>query len=85
VGRAVLVLWGLLFSAFLLGWTCRIAGIFRVAGCDVESVVVSLRRGFCVGTLPVDICVVSNVEVCGCRRRYVKNECVLTCLSGHRC
>jgi hypothetical protein len=73
VGCAVLVLCGLLFATLLSAWTCRVVGVFRVAVCDVGSVVVSLRRGFCVGRLPVDVCVVSNVEVYGCHMRYVKN------------
>ena len=61
--------------------------IFRVAGYDTGTVVVPSRRGFCVGGLPVDICAVSNVEVCGCQsmEKYVKNVYVLTCLSCRRC
>jgi hypothetical protein len=85
VGCAFLVLCGLLFSAFLLVWTCRVAGIFSIAGWDVGSVVLSPRRGFCVGRLSVDICVVSNIAVNCCHMRCVKNECVLTCLSDRRC
>jgi hypothetical protein len=40
-------------------WSCSVAGIFRLAGCDAGSVVSSPRGWFCMGKLPVDICVVS--------------------------
>jgi hypothetical protein len=32
MGCAILILYGLFFSAFLLSWSCSVAGIFRVAG-----------------------------------------------------
>jgi hypothetical protein len=87
VGCTVLIICGLFFSAFLSAWSCIVAGIFHLAGCDAGSVVVSPRRGFCrvMGTLPVDICAVSNAKVSGyyLNGGYVKIECVLTCLSGH--
>jgi hypothetical protein len=37
--------------------------------------------------LPVDICLVSNVKVYGyhINGEYMKIECVLICLSSHRC
>ena len=38
---------------------------------DAWTFVVSSRRGFCVGGLPVDIWAVSNVEVYG---RHIKGE-----------
>ena len=53
-----------LFSAFLLAWSCRVAGIFRVVGYDAGSDV-SPRGGFCMGTLPVDIRAVSDAGVYG--------------------
>jgi len=39
------------------------------------------------GTLPVDICVVSNVKVYGyhINGEYMKIECELTCLSSRHC
>ena len=78
----VLILCGLLLPAFLLAWSCRVAGIFRVAGYDAGTVVVSPRRGFCVGGLPVDICTVSNVEVYGCHNNgEISEECVCTHVS----
>ena len=42
-------------------WSCSVAGIFRLAGCDAGSVVGSPRGCFCTGMLPVDICAVSVV------------------------
>jgi hypothetical protein len=58
-----------------------------VAGNDAGTVVVSPRRGFCVGGLSVDIYALSNVEVyyCHSMAKYVKNVYVLTCLTGRRC
>ena len=53
MGCVVLILCGLLFPAFLLAWSCRVAGIFGVAGYDAGTVVVSPRRGFFVGGLRV--------------------------------
>ena len=72
----------------LLARSCGVPGIFRVAGCDAGSVVVSSRRRYCrvMGMLPVDMCAVSNVKVYGYHisGEYVKIACVLTCLSGRR-
>jgi hypothetical protein len=45
VGCVVLILCGLLFLAFFLAWSCRVAGIFRVAGYDAGTVVVSQSGG----------------------------------------
>jgi hypothetical protein len=55
-----------------------------------QGLLLFLRKGgFCriMGMLPVDICAVSNVKVYGYHisGEYMKIECVLTCLSGHRC
>ena len=58
-------------------WLCRVAGIFYVAGYDTGTFVVSLRRGFRVGGLPVDVWAVSNVEVCGC---HIKGEICQVCV-----
>jgi hypothetical protein len=52
-------------------WSCRVAGIFRLAVYDAWTFVVYSRRGLCVGLLPVDIWAVSNVEVYG---RRIKGE-----------
>jgi len=54
--------------------------IFRVAGYDAGTVVVSSRRGFCVGGLPVDIWAVSNVEVYGC---HTNGELCEVCVCTH--
>jgi hypothetical protein len=48
-----------------------------VAVYDACTFVVSSRRGFCVGGLPVDIWVVSNVEVYGC---HIKGEICEVCV-----
>jgi hypothetical protein len=42
-------------------WSRSVAGIFRQAGCDAGFIVGAPRGWFCMGTLPVDICVVSVV------------------------
>jgi len=57
-----------------------VAGIFHVAGYDAGTVVVSSHRGFCVGGLPVDIWVVSNVEVYGC---HINGEICDVCVCTH--
>jgi len=51
-----------------------------VAGYDAGTVVVSPRRGFCVGGLPVDICVISNVEVYSC---HINGEICEKCVCTH--
>ena len=66
-------------------WSCLVAVIFRLAGCEAGSVVGSPRGWFCVGTLHVDICAVGVIGSKVVSGEYVKNECVLTCLSGRRC
>jgi len=59
-----------------------VAGICRVSGYDAGTVVVSPRRGFCFGGLPVDIRAVSNVEVYGCHiNGEIYDECVCTHVS----
>jgi hypothetical protein len=61
-------------------WSCRVAEIFRVAMYAIRTFVVSSRRGFCVGGLPVDIWALSNAEVYG---RPIEGEmcevCVYVC------
>ena len=53
-----------------------------MAGYDTGTVVVSPRRVFCVGGLPVGICAVSNVEVYGCHiNGEICEECVCTHVS----
>ena len=51
-----------------------------MAGYDAGTVVVSPRRGFCVGGLPVDIRAVSNVEVYGC---HISGEICEVCVCTH--
>jgi hypothetical protein len=71
------------FSSFLYGHV--VAGIFCLAGCDAGFIVGALRGWLCLGTLPVDICVVSvvgsmvviSVQMC-------ERGCVLMCLASRR-
>jgi hypothetical protein len=56
------------------------ARTFRVAVYAVGNFVVSSRRGFCVGGLPVGIWAVRNVEVYG---RPIEGEICDVCVCSH--
>jgi hypothetical protein len=57
---------GFFFPAFLLIMVVKSGGnLSRGRVYAVRTFVLSLRRGFCVGGLPVNIWAVSNVEVYG--------------------
>ena len=53
-------------------WSCSVAVIFRLAGCEAGSVVGSPHVWFCVGTLPVDICAVGVIGSKVVSGEYVK-------------